>query len=164
VIWLRRLGLDVPVPATVAEPYRSQLAGRHEDAAAWWRAAGDPFAEALAYVDSPEPHHRVTAVTLLDKAGAIGTADRLRVELRHDGLAAVPQRPRESTRTNPGGLTNRQFDVARLVAQGLSNSEIAAQLYISPKTTDHHVSAILTKLGVPSRRAVVTRAREFGLD
>jgi len=68
-----------------------------------------------------------------------------------------------STRANPGGLTNRQLDVARLVARGLSNNEIAGRLYISPKTADHHVSAILAKLGLPNRRAVVVQADDLGL-
>ncbi len=75
----------------------------------------------------------------------------------------MPQRPRASTRANPAGLTNRQLDVARLVARGFTNAEIAARLYISPKTADHHVSAVLTKLGMPSRRAVVVQADELGL-
>lgn len=42
--------------------------------------------------------------------------------------------------------------------------ELARRLYISEKTTDHHVSAILGKLGMGSRREVVRRAAEFGLD
>ena len=75
----------------------------------------------------------------------------------------MPPRPRASTRANPGGLTNRQLDVARLVARGLTNAEIAPRLYISPKTADHHVSAVLAKLGLPNRRAVVVQADELGL-
>jgi DNA-binding NarL/FixJ family response regulator len=49
------------------------------------------------------------------------------------------------------------------VARGLTNGEIAARLYISPKPADHHVSAVLAGLGLPSRRAVVVRADELGL-
>ena len=79
-------------------------------------------------------------------------------------MAAVPPRPRTSTRANPAGLTNRQLDVARLVARGFTNAEIAARLFISPKTTDHHVSAVLAKLGLPNRRAVVVQADELGLS
>jgi DNA-binding CsgD family transcriptional regulator len=163
-VWLRRLGLEADEPGDVAEPHRLALDGQHAAAASWWRAAGDVFSEAMAFADSPDPEHRMHAVSLLDRAGAIGTADRLRVELRQQGLSMVPQRPRESTRINPGGLTNRQLDVARLVARGLSNGEIAAQLYISPKTADHHVSAILVKLQLASRRAVRERAAELGLS
>lgn len=163
-VWLRRLGLPAEAPAGIAEPFRLALDGRHAEAASWWRLAGDPFAEAMAFADSADADDRVRGVQLLDRLGAVGTADRLRVVLRQEGLAAVPQRPRASTRANPAGLTNRQLDVARLVARGLSNSEIAGRLYISPKTADHHVSAILAKLELPNRRAVVVRAAELGLD
>ena len=107
--------------------------------------------------------HRIRGVELLDQLGAVATADRQRLALRRDGIAQVPPRPRVSTRANPGGLTNRQLDVAKLVARGFTNSEIAARLYISPKTTDHHVSAVLAKLQLPSRRAVMVQAHELGL-
>ena len=83
--------------------------------------------------------------------------------LRARGLTAVPPaRRRASTRANPSGLTNRQLDVARLVARGLTNAELARDLYISPKTVDHHVSAVLGRLGLahPTRdRAACRRAR-----
>ena len=149
-VWLTRLGLPVDVPAEIAEPFRLTLEGRYGEAAAWWHLAGDPFSEAMAWTDSAEVDDRVRGVTQLDHLGAVGTADRLRVALRQEGHATVPQRPRVSTRANPGGLTNRQLDVARLVARGMSNNEIAARLYISPKTADHHVSAILAKLACPT--------------
>ena len=44
-----------------------------------------------------------------------------------------------------------------------ADAEIAARLYISPKTADHHVSAILAKFGLPTRRAVVAQAADLGL-
>ncbi len=167
-VWLRRLGLRgsdeaaAVVAAGVAEPFRLSLEGAAADAADWWHRAGEPFAEAMAWSDSEDDAHRGKAVELLDRLGAVATADRLRVDLRRDGIAVVP-RPRSATRANPAGLTNRQLDVAKLVARGLTNAEIASRLYISPKTTDHHVSAVLTKLGLPNRRAVVVRADELGL-
>jgi DNA-binding NarL/FixJ family response regulator len=54
--------------------------------------------------------------------------------------------------------------VAKLVARGFTNAEIAGRLYISPKTADHHVSAVLTKLGLPNRRAVIVQANELGVS
>ena len=162
-VWLRRLGLLDEVPSGVAEPFRLSLSGQHEEAASWWRQAGEPFAEAMCLVDSPEDAVRARGVEALDKIGATATADRVRVELRQAGVTVVPPRPRESTRANPGGLTNRQLDVAKLVARGFTNAEIASRLFISPKTADHHVSAVLAKLGMPNRRAVVVRAAELGL-
>jgi DNA-binding CsgD family transcriptional regulator/tetratricopeptide (TPR) repeat protein len=147
--WLRRLGLRDEVTAPPA------VAGGRRDA--------DPFAAAMALSDSGDPDDGLEAVERLDALGAFATADRLRVWWRRTAGVHVSARPRTTTRANPGGLTNRQLDVARLVSRGLTNAEIAARLYISPKTTDHHVSAVLTKLGLASRRAVVVRADELGL-
>jgi DNA-binding CsgD family transcriptional regulator len=161
--WLVRLGLVEKLPAPVAEPYRLAAEGRYDEAAARWHALGEPFAEAMTLGDAPDPGLRVRGIELLDRLGAVGTADRRRIELRNDGVTQVPQRPRASTRANPSGLTNRQLDVAKLVARGFTNAEIASRLFISPKTADHHVSAVLTKLGLPNRRAVVLRADELGL-
>ncbi|MGA9292487.1 MAG: response regulator transcription factor, partial [Ignavibacteriaceae bacterium] len=62
-----------------------------------------------------------------------------------------PKGPRRTTRKNPAGLTLRQIEVLKLIGKGLSNIEISNQLYISPKTVDHHVSAILSKLNIHSR-------------
>jgi DNA-binding CsgD family transcriptional regulator len=162
-VWLTRLGLPAPVLPTIAEPFRLMLDGRSDRAASWWHRTGEPFAEAMAWSDSTEPADRIRAVEMLDQLGAVGTADRVRGALRRDGVAQVPARPRLSTRSNPAGLTNRQLDVAKLVARGFTNAEIANRLFISPKTADHHVSALLTKLGVANRRAVVVRADELGL-
>ena len=63
----------------------------------------------------------------------------------------------------PGGLTARQVEVLRLVAEGLTNVEIAARLFVSPKTVDHHVSALLGKLNAASRTEAVAAARRIGV-
>ena len=75
----------------------------------------------------------------------------------------MPARRRSSTLTNPVGLTARQVEVLRLLDEGLTNAELAERLYLSVKTVDHHVSAILAKLDVTKRRAAVRRAREIGV-
>ncbi|MDN5933039.1 MAG: helix-turn-helix transcriptional regulator, partial [Pseudonocardia sp.] len=71
--------------------------------------------------------------------------------------------PRESTRANPAGLTDRQLEVLRLLADGLSNVEIADRLVVSPRTVEHHVAAVLGKRGTPTRRAAGRRAQALGL-
>jgi DNA-binding CsgD family transcriptional regulator len=162
-VWLCRLGLLLERPDRVAEPYELSLDGRHAAAAAWFRDCGARYDEALALSDSNDPEDRLRGLEQLDLLGATAVADRLRLLMRQDGVINVPQRPRASTMANPNGLTNRQLDVAKLVARGLTNAEIAQRLYISPKTADHHVSAVLTKLGVPNRRHVVLVAQEIGL-
>jgi DNA-binding NarL/FixJ family response regulator len=118
----------------------------------------------MAYADSSDPADRIRGIERLDLLGATATADRLRRRLREEGVEHVPPRPLASTRANPAGLTNRQLDVAKLVARGFTNAEIADRLFISVKTADHHVSAVLMKLGLPNRRAVVVQAAELGLS
>ena len=162
-VWLRRLGLLEPRCPRVSP---SLSGSRWRDGTRRPRHGGDrPVTRSPRRCPGSTPTTRPTSrgVELLDKTGATATADRVRVELRQAGVAVVPPRPRESTRANPGGLTNRQLDVARLVARGFTNAEIAARLFISPKTADHHVSAVLAKLGMTNRRAVLVRADELGL-
>jgi HD-GYP domain-containing protein (c-di-GMP phosphodiesterase class II) len=63
----------------------------------------------------------------------------------------------------PAGLSDREVEVLRLMAQGLSNREVARRLYISPRTAEHHVQHIYTKIGVSSRAAAAMFAMEHGL-
>ena len=75
----------------------------------------------------------------------------------------IPSRRREATLANPAGLTARQVEILGLLADGSTNGEIAQRLYISTKTVDHHVSALLSKLQVTSRRDAVRRGGELGI-
>jgi DNA-binding NarL/FixJ family response regulator len=61
------------------------------------------------------------------------------------------------------GLTDRQVEVLRLVAQGLSNREIARRLVISPRTAEHHVADIYARTGVSSRAAAALFAMRHDL-
>ena len=75
----------------------------------------------------------------------------------------IPRGPRESTRNNPAHLTGRQVEILSLLEEGAQNKEIAEKLFISPKTVDHHISAILSKLSVNSRSKAVAEARKLGI-
>ena len=66
-------------------------------------------------------------------------------------------------RARPGGLTEREVEVLRLVAEGRSNPDIARALVLSQKTVERHLSNIFTKLDVPSRTAAAAYAHEHGL-
>ena len=76
----------------------------------------------------------------------------------------LPRGRSPATRANLGGLTGRQLDVLTPLTEGLSNADITARLVISRKTADHHVSAILGKLGARSRGEAVAAARRLGLE
>ena len=103
------------------------------------------------------------AVDLLDRLGARPAADRVRGRMRALGLADVPPRPRAGSREAPAGLTERQREVLALLVAGLSNAQIARRLVISEKTADHHVSAVLRKLGVRSRGQAAAAAHRLGI-
>ena len=65
--------------------------------------------------------------------------------------------------TLPAGLTEREAEVLRLVAAGLTNNEVAGTLFLSAKTVSRHVSNIFTKIGVSSRAAATAFAFEEGV-
>jgi DNA-binding NarL/FixJ family response regulator len=88
----------------------------------------------------------------LDRLGATAAGDLVRRQLRRQGVTRLPPRPLPRTRANPAGLTDRQLEVLALLADGLTNAEIADRLVVSVRTVDHHVAAILAKLNVSSRR------------
>ncbi len=77
--------------------------------------------------------------------------------------AAGQRRPRSRRDLRPGGLTDREIEVLRLVADGCSNREVARRLQISPRTADHHVQHIYAKIGVSSRAAAALFAVEHDL-
>ncbi|WP_123026235.1 ATP-binding protein [Mycolicibacterium stellerae] len=160
--WLRRLG-DTVGTAGVAEPYRLLLDGAFEAAADEFHRLSMPYDGALALVDSGEPALSARALDILDRLGADAVAAKVRRDLRSQGMAVVPARRRAATLANPAGLTARQVEVLRLLDDGLTNAELAERLYLSVKTVDHHVSAILAKLDVNKRRDAVRKARELGL-
>lgn len=158
--WAARLGDHPTVPARVPRELALQVEGRWQDAADAWRALGRPYEQALALIDVATPAALSEAFDILDRLGARPAAMLATERLRALG-ARVPRGARPTTRANPAGLTSREVEVLRLVADGLTNSEIAAQLFVSGKTVEHHVSRVLGKLGVPSRREAARAAREL---
>jgi DNA-binding CsgD family transcriptional regulator len=162
-VWLRRLGRPVPDGIALAEPHERHLAGDAAGAAAIWERLGEPFAQALALVDTGADADAVHALQLLDRLDAKAVAAKVRQDLRDRGMASVPVGPRSSTRANPAGLTARQLEVLVMLAEGLTNAELAQRLFVSPKTVDHHISAILAKLSASTRFEAVHIARTAGI-
>ena len=160
-LWMWRAGaLDRP-PEGMALPYRLEISGDWQAAAAAWRRLGCPYEESLALAHGDRPA-QLRALEILTGLGAIPAAAMVRRNLRAEGARGIPRGPRAATRHNPLGLTTRQVDILALLAEDLSNKEIAARLRIAPKTVDHHVCAVLAKLEVSTRKQAarhpVTRA------
>ena len=159
--WRWRAGV-LGEPPACAEPHRLLITGQPLRAAECWRVIGDPYQVALCLADSDDPQALSDALALADELGAEALAPRLRRRMREFGLP-VPRGPRPSTRANPAGLTRRQLEILALVGTGATNAEIARLLFLTPKTVEHHVGAVLAKLGVTTRAAAVARAHELGL-
>jgi DNA-binding CsgD family transcriptional regulator/tetratricopeptide (TPR) repeat protein len=160
--WLWRCDGLEQLPDNIAEPYRLHISGDWRAAADMWAALGCPYERALALADG-DAEARRESFDILERLGARATVGALRRDLRGRGVRALPRGPRQTTRQNPAGITASQMKVLMLLARGLPNAEIARQLYLSPRTVDHHVSAILAKLGVRTRGEVADAARGRGL-
>jgi DNA-binding CsgD family transcriptional regulator/tetratricopeptide (TPR) repeat protein len=162
-VWLRRTGSDREPRGIAAEPYQRELDGHPAAAARLWQDLGSPYEAALALLASREEEALREAVAILTDLGATATIRVARQTMRTLGFRSIPAGPRTATRAHPMGLTRREREVLDLIAAGQTNAEIAGQLFISAKTVDHHVSAVLAKLGVPDRNAAATQAARLGL-
>jgi ATP/maltotriose-dependent transcriptional regulator MalT len=152
-----------------------------DEAAAAWDSLGEPYplgevllhaAEAaLACGDRDGAAERLQRAALLAAAlGAQPLGEQIAVLARRARIRLAAEDapwPGVAFGESPGhgelGLTERELEVLRLVAEGRSNREIAGELFISPKTASVHVSNILGKLGVASRGEAAARAHSLRL-
>ena len=160
-LWLWLDGHLDAIPDQAAPPVRWLGDNQWERAAEWFADRGVPFEHAVA-LSLGGPDARLEALRVAQRIGARALAARLRNELRADGVTGIPRGPRQATRGSPLGLTPRQDEVLMLLAEGLANAEIADRLFISLRTVENHVSAILAKLGVANRDEALAVAAEDG--
>ncbi|TNY35631.1 helix-turn-helix transcriptional regulator [Thermomonospora catenispora] len=180
--WMERIekrAADLAVRGPLQKAHRitftakAALAHGRRDAAAWdaaaaaWERVNEPYpqAKSLAHAakaallagdrDGALPRLR-RAAALAERLQAAPLLERIAELSRSAGLEPAPER-------RPPGLTPRELEVLRLVAQGRTNREIAAALFISAKTVSVHVSNILAKLDVPTRGQAAALARELKL-
>jgi DNA-binding CsgD family transcriptional regulator len=156
------------------QPGTGQL-GAWDEAAAAWAAVSEPYplartllraAEAaLADGDREAASERLRrAAPIAAGLGAVPLSEAISALARRARIWLGDGAPESDAISDPSaGLTGRELEVLRLVADGRSNREIAAELFISPKTASVHVSNILGKFAVSTRTEAASRAHALGL-
>ena len=161
--WLRRTGSPRLQRGELAEPYRLQAVGDWAEASRLLASLGCPYEAALALHDAGDEAALRQALTIFTGLGAPAAAQLTRRKMRRIGIRSIPAGPRTATRADPLGLTRREREVLGLICAGHTNAQIAAKLFISAKTVDHHVSAVLAKLNAPTRGDAAAQAARLGL-
>jgi predicted ATPase/DNA-binding CsgD family transcriptional regulator len=160
--WASVAGIDGEADERMPAPLAAMVRRDWRGAADAFGAVGWTYDRALLLSLLDEEPALVEALEIARGLGAEPLSRRVTGRLRELGLR-VPPRPREASRSNAAGLTARQLEVLALLAGGLTNAEIADRLVVSPRTAEHHVAAVLTKLGAATRRDAARRASELGL-
>lgn len=156
--WRRRAGIHEEIPDEVAEPYALELAGQWQRAAELWTGIGCPYEAAVVLAQCNEEEVLRRALAVFSRLGARPMVAIITQKLRARGVRDIPKGPQSAARSNPAGLTKREVEILSLVAEGLPNPQIARRLFLSSKTVEHHVSAVLSKLGAHTRGEAVKEA------
>jgi DNA-binding CsgD family transcriptional regulator/tetratricopeptide (TPR) repeat protein len=158
-LWLWKLGKLTETPEGIAEPYRLVMTGEPIAAAETWEKLGCPYERAIA-LSHGDTTAQLQALGILETLGATAVVAKLRQALRDQGVSVPRPKQRAERRVD---LTPRQTEVLSLLAEGLSNIDIADRLFLSPRTVEHHVAAVMSKLNAPTRKEAVTKASKQGL-
>ncbi|MCZ2839763.1 ATP-binding protein [Modestobacter sp. VKM Ac-2985] len=160
--WATVCGASHDFEGPAPEPYAAMLEQDWQAAAEAFGAVGWQHDRALLLSLTDSAESLAESVEIARTLGARPLEERGCHRMREAGLT-VPRGPLPSTRTNPAHLTDRQLEVLALVREGRSNADIAAVLHLSPRTVEHHVAGIFTKLGVANRAEAVARSAELDL-
>jgi HD-GYP domain-containing protein (c-di-GMP phosphodiesterase class II) len=161
-------------PSLAAEAILAGMHHERSDASGYHRGLGGsaiPVAarviaatDALVAMTQPRPYRPAMsldqACETLERDARAGQLDP---EVSRAVVSAAHGASRRIRRAHPAGLTDRQVEVLRLVAEGLSNRAIAERLVVSPRTAEHHVQDIYLKIGTSSRAAAALFAVEHQL-
>jgi len=161
--WRALAGLEREPATDASGAYALALAGTWNEAAAEWERGSFPYEAALARMETNDEASLRQALQTFQELGALPAAQLAARRLRALGAKGVTRGPRRATRENAAGLTPRECEVLELLAEGRRNAEIAQQLFLSRRTVDHHVSALLRKLEAGSRVEAIASAQRLGL-
>jgi DNA-binding CsgD family transcriptional regulator len=156
---LRAMAAYAAATVELASGETDEALGHGRESVRLWSDIGSPYEASRA---------RVLVARALRELGDEDSATAELAVARH-GFADVGAAPGVQQvdkllgRARPGGLTEREIEVLKLVAEGRSNPDIARTLVLSHKTVERHLSNIFTKLDVPSRTAAAAYAHEHGL-
>jgi DNA-binding CsgD family transcriptional regulator/tetratricopeptide (TPR) repeat protein len=160
--WLRRSGRAHPAADGFPQPFGCLFRGDWRGAAQAWERAGCPYERARALAEGDVDAQR-GALAAFEALGARADAEQLRRRLQAAGVRGLPRGQRASTQANPHALTARELEILHLLCAGLRNAQIAERLHRSVRTVDHHVAAVLAKLGVETRAEAIAAAHAAGL-
>ena len=155
--WLLRARKHCLLPDEKYDEYVTTSITKDVAAAELWEKLGCPYEHALTLFEGSDDDKRA-AVSIVHGLGATAVYEKMKGEMRVAGIKSIPRGIRKSTQANPAQLTERELDVLQLLNESMPNKEIASRLFISAKTVDHHISAILFKLEVNSRARAVQEA------
>jgi DNA-binding CsgD family transcriptional regulator len=150
------------IPETIHEAFDVSTEMKAAKAAAYWLEKNNPYMHALTLFDGSDDDKK-SSLLMMQELGADAVFERLKQNMRSSGIKGIPRGLRKTTRSNTALLTGREMDVLMQLKEGLQNKEIAAKLFISAKTVDHHISSILFKLDVNTRVKAVGEAMRLDI-
>ena len=157
IFWLAKARKSRLPGGMVHEGFNTSNQVKTLQAATFWEHAGCTYQQALVLYDGSTDDKK-EAITILRELGADMVYEKMKQEMKMAGIKSIPRGIRKATRSNAAFLTERELDVLQLLKEGMQNKEIAASLFISPKTVDNHLTSILFKLDVNSRTKAISAA------
>jgi DNA-binding CsgD family transcriptional regulator len=160
--WAVVCGLPVRFSGKAPAPHAAMIARDWQRAAEAFGAVGWRHDQALLLSLVGSEEALTEALHIARSLDAEPLEQRLVRRMRELGFP-VPRGPLATTQANPAQLTARQLEVLRHVREGHGNAHIAELLHISPRTVEHHVAGIFTKLGVSTRAEAVARCADLDI-
>lgn len=143
--------------------YHKRLSGAAVDPNNGILAAADIYVALTTERADRPPFSDTGAAEQLRRLAAQGVLDQRTVSAVLAAAGHGQHKPRRRRPESPGGLSPREIEVLRLAAKGLTTAQIAKQLYISPKTADHHIQHVYDKIAVSTRAGAALWAMQSGL-